>query len=131
MEVLNRHVVSADAVEALKITVMDRKGAGGDNHQYRVEGFDIQTNPSYSDRVHYDELKELNVFFQHGNPSEGQNGVTLEALLAICEHRLLGAEEGPHACDENVQALLGISHALNSLHRRTIRLAAEKALTEK
>ncbi|WP_227620520.1 hypothetical protein, partial [Klebsiella pneumoniae] len=83
--------VSADAVEALKITVMDRKGAGGDNHQYRVEGFDIQTNPSYSDRVHYDELKELNVFFQSGNPTEGQNGVTLEALLAICEHRLLGA----------------------------------------
>lgn len=131
MEVLNRHVVSADAVEALKITVMDRKGAGGDNHQYRVEGFDIQTNPSYSDRVHYDELKELNVFFQSGNPTEGQNGVTLEALLAICEHRLLGAEEGPHACDENAQALLGITHALNSLHRRTIRLAAEKALTEK
>lgn len=134
---ISRHVVTPsedlDPI-ALVVTHSDQTGGGKDNHRYcisnlnTVDNFNRQATPGYE---HLEPVRQVDILFQSGNPAEGYNGVTLEALLAICEHRLLGAQEGPYHCDENTQALLGISHALNSLHRRTLRLIAEKALTEK
>ncbi|MNQ00167.1 hypothetical protein D3C85_128100 [compost metagenome] len=127
---LSRHVVSSDDPNNLVITVKDRPGPGGDCHHYEISNFDLRTNPSYNDRMYVDSLEEVEIFFQQGNPAEGFNGVTIEALLAICEHRLLGCQEGPYKSEENAQALLGISHALHSLHKRTVRLATDKVVTE-
>lgn len=60
------------------------------------------------------------VSFQDGNPQEvGPNGVTLEALLAVCADRLERFQYGPHANHYNAHALLDIERALESLKDRT------------
>lgn len=121
---LSRHVVSSSSdldSNALVITVKDQPGPGGDCHHYEISNFNLSTNPSYNDRMYVDSLEEVEIFFQQGKPTEGFNGITLEALLAICEHRLLGCQEGPYKCEENQLALLGVTYALQSLHARTNR----------
>src|ERR1700690_3037873 len=115
---LKAHVVDATDPKNLQIQVVDQKGPGGDNHRYAITGFDITSNPSYSDREFVEDLKELNVYFQYGNPAEGVNGITMEALLAICEHRLQGLETGPYPCIENDEALHHVGKAIEALHRR-------------
>jgi hypothetical protein len=121
---LSRHVVSSSDLDpkALVITAKDQPGPGGDCHHYEITNFDLRTNPSYSDRMYVDSLEEVEIFFQQGNPAEGFNGVTLESLLAICEHRLVGCQSGPFACAENGEALEHITKAINTLHSRTDRL---------
>lgn len=65
-------------------------------------------------------LTGINLKFQLGVvPSVGPNGVTLEALLAVCQHRLEHFQAGQFACAENAEALHHIQRALAALHRRT------------
>ena len=60
------------------------------------------------------------ISFQDGNPQEvGPNGVTLEAVLAVCADRLERFQDGPHANRYNAEALLGIERALEALKDRT------------
>lgn len=60
------------------------------------------------------------ISFQDGNPQEvGPNGVTLEAVLAVCADRLKRFQDGPHANHYNAHALLDIERALESLKDRT------------
>lgn len=60
------------------------------------------------------------VSFQQGNPQElGPNGVTLEALLAVCADRLAHFQKGPHADGYNAEALQGIDRAIEALKDRT------------
>ena len=132
---ISRHVVSSSDLDprALTITHSDQKGLGGDNHRYCISNFNTMDNYNRQATPGYEHLpptRQLDILFQSGNPAEGFNGITIEALLAICEHRLLGCQEGPYQCEENLQALLGVSHALHSLHRRTIRVATDKVVTE-
>lgn len=59
--------------------------------------------------------------FQSGSPTVvGNNGVTLEALLAIEEYRLAKFQETKFACDHNQQALFHIRQALKHLQLRTL-----------
>ena len=58
--------------------------------------------------------------FQQGHPNEqGFNGVTLEALLAVCMDRLEAFQVGPYPCNHNQEALQGIERALEALKDRT------------
>jgi hypothetical protein len=60
------------------------------------------------------------ISFQDGNPQEvGPNGVTLEAVLAVCADRLACFQYGPHPSLYNAEALLGIERALEALKDRT------------
>lgn len=60
------------------------------------------------------------ISFQDGNPQEvGPNGVTLEAVLAVCADRLEHFQGGPHANRYNAEALTGIERALEALKDRT------------
>lgn len=66
-------------------------------------------------------VEGLRLVFQSGSPLVvGNNGVTLEALLAIEEYRLAKFQETKFACDHNVQALFHIRQALKHLQLRTI-----------
>lgn len=127
---LSRHVVSPDDPNNIVVTAKDQPGPGGDCHHYEITNFDLRTNPSYSDRMYVDSLEEVEIFFQQGNPAEGFNGVTLEALLAICEHRLKGCQEGPYKCAENDLALTGIGVAIDALHARTHRANLAKGIAQ-
>lgn len=109
------------ANDKLKIEVLDEPGAGGANHLYRISGFDSATNPS-------DPMKDRQcstVIFQNGPIAEaGVNGVTQEALLAICIDRLRSFQAGPYACRENALALTKMEEAQMWLLERTRRRMA-------
>jgi len=92
--------------DLINILVTDEPGAGGANHQYKVEfpdgKFDIEIN------------------FQKGPINEaGINGVTQEVLLAIVIDRLRSFQAGPFACNENQGALDCAEQALDWLKSRT------------
>ena len=92
--------------DLINILVTDTPGAGGANHQYKVEfpegKFDIEIN------------------FQKGPINEeGVNGITQEVLLAIVIDRLRSFQAGPFACRENALALTKVEEALMWLKSRT------------
>lgn len=111
---LTEHQVS-QADKNLTIAVMDEPGHGGANHCYVLEGFAAELNPS---KV---ETGELVILFQNGPLQEhGANGVTTEALLAVCADRLRGFQSGKFATKANACALTHIEEALHWLQQRTI-----------
>ena len=60
------------------------------------------------------------VNFQKGPVKEtGENGIFLEDLLHICQHRLECFQAGDFACRENALALTKIQEALHWLNHRT------------
>lgn len=62
----------------------------------------------------------VDVPFQHGPIKEvGNNGLTLEVLLAIVIDQLEGHQSGKYACVENLMALDHAREALNCLEDRT------------
>ncbi len=60
--------------------------------------------------------------FQDGtvDPVSGPNGLTIEALLAICGHRLDAFQSGAYPSEYNAVSLFHINEALKSLQQRTI-----------
>lgn len=102
------------AASNLTITVGDEPAQpGGANHVYRIDGFVGKFENG-------DHQVGLDVLFQNGPiPSHGNNGVTIEALLAVIAHRLEGFQAGPFASQDNEDALLGVKNALEALQRRT------------
>ncbi len=101
----------------LTVASIDEPVPGGAHHAYRIDGYSTVTNSSapYTQRC-------VEIFFQKGTiPENGVNGVTIEALLAVCADRLQGFQNGPYPCQENEDALQGICHALATLHSRTLK----------
>lgn len=92
-------------------------GSGAHN-RYTICNYDAAENPLYEDG----DASDLVILFQNGPVGpEGtkRNGVTIEALLAVCADRLMGFQNGPQACEQNARALAGIESALWALHERT------------
>ena len=97
--------------EALRIEVLDEPGPGNACHTYRI----VANNGEPIAQPIYCEVQ-----FQKGPIQEnGVNGISNEALLAIVEHRLLGFQSGPFACQENAIALNYVQAAMMSLQKRT------------
>ncbi len=109
---LTAHVVPGDSANhQLSITVMDDPGQGGANHEYFIHWPNGEVN-------HPGEA--LLVKFQNGPIKEfGVNGVTQEALIAICKDRLECFQAGPFACQANADAHYHLKEALNLLQQRT------------
>lgn len=95
--------------EALDIVVADEPGVGGANHVYGIAWKNSQGN-----------TEQIMLDFQTGPIAEaGVNGISIEALLAICIDRLQGFQSGPFANRENAIALTKIQEAMHWLHHRT------------
>lgn len=109
MRQLKGHTVNP-VNEKLEITVMDQPGAGGAHHHYEV-------------RILQDVLggdKLCDIRFQNGPIKEnGVNGLTQEALIAICIDRLECFQAGAYACQSNALALHHLREAQEALHSRT------------
>lgn len=120
MRELTDHRVNP-ANDKLKIEVLDEPGAGGANHLYRISGFNTATNPSDPFVAKHGAPADYStVLFQNGPIAEtGVNGVTQEALLAICIDRLRSFQAGPYACRENALALTKMEEAQMWLLQRT------------
>ncbi len=121
MRKLTAHLVEGIETSTNKrsIVVMDEPEFGS-NNLYDVEG-----PPDANQVVAFHHL----IKFQKGTiPEHGNNGVTIEELLAICADRLEGFQSGEAACKENKHAIDNIETALAWLHNRT--RAREAAGTE-
>lgn len=58
--------------------------------------------------------------FQNGHPGKvGINGVTIEALIAICMDRLMAFQAGPYPSHYNAAAIDSLERAMESLKDRT------------
>ena len=119
------HQVPANATQTPRVFALGSRGPNGDNHAYYIETINVEKHPLYDQLVEFADSVDdtqgdgLIVTFQQGNPAEGWNGVTIEALLAIAYDRLNGCQAGPYACSENANAMCAISSALGYLHHRT------------
>jgi hypothetical protein len=118
MRQLTDHIVSGDQAVQLKIEVLDEPGAGGANHEYRVDWYDQVKRDTAGSPAH---RAECVVNFQNGPIKEaGVNGVTQEALIAILIDRLRSFQAGPFSCRENAIALTHFEEGLMWLQRRTV-----------
>lgn len=105
MREIKSHVVNP-ANDRIKIAVMDEPGAGGANHHYQVT---------------IDDKETVDIKFQNGPIAEaGVNGVTQEALLAICIDRLECFQKGQFSCRDNAIALTKLEEAKHWLFNRTL-----------
>lgn len=93
------------ANDAIEISVMDEPGAGGASHQYKIQ---LPNMPA------------TYINFQNGPIAQaGVNGLTQEALLAICIDRLKSFQQGEFSCRENSLAINKLEEAVHWLHHRT------------
>jgi hypothetical protein len=117
MRTLTTHKINA-ANDKLLVDVHDEPGQGGANHRYQISGYDTSTNASIAgEQPSYKTV----ILFQNGPIGEvGVNGLTHEALLAICIDRLQSFQKGPFACRENALALTKLEEALHWLQHRTL-----------
>lgn len=108
------------ANDKLKISVVDEPGAGGAHHHYMVTLPDWGRAPDGSGAHGVWDIQ-----FQNGPINEaGVNGLTQEALIAICVDRLRSFQAGPYACRENAIALTKLEEAQHwLLHRTRARMA--------
>ena len=119
MRTLTDHQVNP-ANDQLSIIVADEPGAGGAHHRYEIRGFNSFRNPSADEGDQQGYSGSLVVLFQNGPIGEaGINGVTQEALIAICIDRLECFQAGDYKCEENARALDHLKMAQKWLLNRT------------
>lgn len=94
--------------DALTIEVLDEPGQGNACHHYKITPNALT------------ECQACHIHFQNGLIQEfGVNGISVEALLAIVEDRLLGFQSGQFACRENAVALTKLQECMMWLQKRT------------
>jgi hypothetical protein len=113
MRTVTDHIVNP-VNDRLIITVVDEPGAGGANHEYRIEATDDGSGKP-------NKIADHAISFQNGPIAEhGVNGITQEVLLAIVADRLRSFQAGPFACRENALALTKVEEAMQWLQKRTL-----------
>ena len=114
MRKITEHQINP-ANDKLTISVLDEPGAGGANHHYMVTLPDWTRAPDGSGAKGVWDIQ-----FQNGSIAEaGVNGLTQEALIAICIDRLRSFQAGPYACRENALVLTKLEEAQHWLLHRT------------
>tara|TARA_B100001123_G_C15343256_1_gene1035932 strand:- start:2403 stop:2822 length:420 start_codon:yes stop_codon:yes gene_type:complete len=105
---LTQHNPTSDS-GPIQIHAMDDPGPEGVRHLYKIffsgpHGMQVRTD----------------LAFQKGAVvGAGQNGITIETLLAICLDRLRDFQDGSKACDFYEIALHHTEAALQALHEKT------------
>ncbi|MEQ5770022.1 hypothetical protein NFH98_20840 [Halomonas sp. H33-56] len=110
MRIITAHGIDGDLGDMnMRVSAHGPYGPGGAQAEYAIgEGVDQGVSRWLA-----------HLRFQVGNPAEGVNGVTLEALLAVCLDRLSCFQSGPHANAYNAESLAHIEKALEALKDRT------------
>lgn len=120
------HIVDP-SIDNIVINVVDAPGAGGASHRYDLTGFELVDNPSagfgeseFSKNQVRNICNKTIILFQNGPLKEAKrNGITQEALIAICIDRLRSFQKGDFSCRENAIALTHLEDALMWLQKRT------------
>lgn len=121
MRNITNHIVNPEN-DKLTITVEDEPGQGGACHFYTIRGFNTETNDSAPFLERYGKSSDhTTILFQNGPIEEyGVNGITQEAIIAICIDRLRSFQAGPFSCRENAIAMTHLENALMWLQKRTL-----------
>lgn len=131
--VVNNHRVEGEEWN-VNVTAVGNITPGNAFARYDITGFDSFRNDfnvnADGSRLATDTVQ---IVFQSGRPDpEALVGVTMESLLAVCQHRLGMLQEGQFPCYENAEALKGVTKALDALKSRTLRqVALAKASAER
>lgn len=91
-------------------------------HAYLVSGVSTLDHPLVAELDDQANLQVRGTFilFQCGPiPVVGRNGFTIEELLAICVDRLSTYQESRYACNDNLNAILHMTQAMQALDGRT------------
>lgn len=119
MQVVDHHRIGNDSVDHLNILAVEEPGHGGAYHHYVVSSSAQPPLPG-SDQTHVNVKALADIHFQEGPIKEaGVNGITQEALIAICMDRLEGFQAGPYPSADNMEALQHLAMAMECLQRRT------------
>lgn len=130
--VVNNHRVEGEEWN-VNVTAVGNITPGNAFARYDITGFDSFDNDF---NVNADGSRlasnSLQIVFQSGRPDPlALVGVTMESLLAVCQHRLGMLQEGQFPCYENHEALRHVTKALDALKSRTLRqVAIAKAQAE-
>jgi len=101
--------------DCLKIHVLDKPGIGGASHEYLID-WKASLAPSVQDAV----KSQTRISFQNSPIKDaGVNGISIEALIAICIDRLQGFQSSAYKCRENAIALTHLEDAMHWLQHRT------------
>lgn len=93
--------------DELTVLAVDEPGSGNACHVYSI-------------CVPNGDPGDVRLCFQNGPIKDvGTNGITQEALLAVCIDRLRGFQSGKFACRENAIALTHLEDAVHWLQHRT------------
>jgi hypothetical protein len=92
--------------EVLRVEAIGEPGADGAHTSYAI-------TPTIGNAY------GLRIDFHHGPILDGPRGLSIEALLAVAEDRLIGFQGGVYACRENAVALTKIQEAMMWLMKRT------------
>lgn len=105
--------VTSSLDSQLQVLVCDEEGPGGAHHDYKI------LTPAYQADIPYRIL--CHIKFQKGGVKEagGVNGISIESLLAIVQHRLECFQNGPFSSEYNADALSHVEQAIARLHART------------
>ncbi|NJI10742.1 hypothetical protein [Aeromonas veronii] len=114
-EVTTHHVGDEANVRIFQSSASAATACGfGGPHHYSV----VTVKPG-SDALEVDQALGV-IRFQHGHPaSVGRNGVTIEALIAICHDRLKMFQSGPYENAYNETAIMHLERAIEALKDRT------------
>lgn len=120
MREIKNHLAEGET-NSLRIEAYSEAYPAGGAHRYDIVGFDTKDNPANMSPDGYRSLQtRLTVIFQNGPvDAVGQNGVTIEAIIAIAADRLATLQQGPLACESNARALVSLYNAMHDLHGRT------------
>lgn len=127
MRQLTNHLAAGEA-STLVVEAADESGFGRACHRYEISGFALDTNPlAANDDAAATSRERMLILFQNGpiGPNGERNGVTMEALLAVCEDRLKGFQSTDTASAENQMALENLQQAMLVLKSRTERISRE------
>lgn len=102
--------------EAIEIIPFgESENAGGLPTRYEVRGPKKNFGGGAGMQASFGE----NLTFHNGPVADGVNGITNEVLLAILEDRLVCAQAGKFACEENAAAVAAVQFAQAILKSRT------------
>lgn len=114
MRVLTSHQINKLNLHINVVAYGEQNNAGAYTH-YRISGYNLDSNPAAPKAG----PGTVDLFFQNGNPADGANGITHEALLAILIDRLESFQASAFAHERNANALRALYTARTELLART------------
>jgi len=110
---IETHKISKLNRQSIEVCTLDEKDSDGANHKYRIT---VRKSDLLED---VEPITYVDLQFQQGGLAEvGPNGITDQALLAIVLDRMMGFQQGPFWCKENMAVISSLKQTLELMEAR-------------